>query len=112
MADVEKMRADFVAAMKWFKWADGWTDAHCAEANAAIKAAIAQGDAHIVQCWADWLADYAARWCAWVTSIRALEVECRRLAREDNAALAAAEQQRINQSKGQRYDGSGVRNAA
>lgn len=104
---IERIRQDMPDAMRQLRAVHEWRDADIEDLRAAVGAAVKKRE-HL-DLWADWLGAYAAAALARSAAVRQMEVEMAERARQDNAA---ADRQRINQSKGQRYDGSGVRNAA
>ena len=57
---IDKMRADWPVVEEDRIECGDWTAEDAAEVGAAIKAAIAAGDATTITLWARWLADLAA----------------------------------------------------
>lgn len=56
---LDTMRADYVTARRWWRDADGWSEADLADADRGVKAAVDKGDQEIIACWANWLASIA-----------------------------------------------------
>ena len=59
MADLNVMRANYVLVRRWWKEAEGWTEAELAEADRGVKAAVDSNDAERIALWANWLAGLA-----------------------------------------------------
>jgi len=73
MADLSVMRADYVLVRRWWKEAEGWTDAELAEADRGAKAAVDSNDAERIALWANWLAGLAEEIRRFTSMVRAAE---------------------------------------
>lgn len=91
MIDLTKMRGDYADAVRWFRFADGWTDADVAELGAAVKVATHTGTD--LDCWAAWLANVGQQWRDWVAAVRETEDRAREMARAANAAALGERRQ-------------------
>lgn len=103
---IDQMRRDMPDAVRQLRVVHEWGDADIADLKASVSAAVQRRE-HL-ELWAAWLHDYATNWRAWVAAVRETEDRARELARAANAAAGTV----INQSKGQRHDGNGMRHAA
>lgn len=83
MADLNVMRADYVLVRRWWKEAEGWTEADLAEADRGVKAAVDSKDTERIALWANWLAGLAEDIRRFTSMVRAAEDRMR--------AAAAAE---------------------
>lgn len=96
-AMIKKMRADFlVIADARRKWGD-WSEADEQECGAAIKEAIAAGDADNMTQWAVWLSDLAHTITTMAVLVRNSEARMRersRQAREAREQAAQAKRER------------------
>lgn len=102
---IDQMRRDMPDAVRQLRVVHEWGDADIADLKASVSAAVQRSE-HL-ELWAAWLHDYATNWRAWVAAVRETEDRAREMARAANAAATV-----INQSKGQRHDGNGMRHAA
>jgi hypothetical protein len=57
--NLDTMRADYVTVRRWWRDAEGWSEADLDEADRGVKEAVDKGDPEIVACWACWLAGLA-----------------------------------------------------
>ncbi len=57
--NLDTMRADYVLVRRWWKEADGWSEADLAEADRGVRAVVERKDAELIACWAAWLAKLA-----------------------------------------------------
>lgn len=67
------MRTDYVLVRRWWKEAEGWTEAELAEADAGITAVVGRNDTELIDCWAVWLASEAERIRRFESMVRAAE---------------------------------------
>lgn len=75
--DMDSLRADYRLVRRWWREADGWSDADVAEADDAIKAAVDQGDVGLIACWANWLATKANEIRGLSARVRDIEAKAR-----------------------------------
>lgn len=80
------MRADYVLVRRWWKDADGWTEAELAEADRGIKAVVARNDTELIACWASWLAGLAEEIRRFESRVRAAEGRMRQQAAAERRA--------------------------
>lgn len=77
MADLIVMRADYVLVRRWWKEAEGWTEAELAEADRGVKAAVDSNDAERIALWANWLAGLAEEVRRFTSMVRSAEERMR-----------------------------------
>lgn len=77
MADLSTMRADYVLVRRWWKEAEGWTEADLAEADRGVKAAVDSNDAERIALWANWLAGMAEEVRRFTSMVRSAEERMR-----------------------------------
>lgn len=77
MADLSTMRADYVLVRRWWKEAEGWTEADLAEADRGVKAAVDSNDAERIALWANWLAGLAEEVRRFTSMVRSAEERMR-----------------------------------
>ncbi len=58
-AGLDTMRADYTLVRRWWKDAEGWTEAELAEADRGVRLVVERKDAELIACWAGWLATLA-----------------------------------------------------
>jgi hypothetical protein len=80
--NLETMRADYVLVRRWWKDAEGWTEAELAEADRGVRLVVDRKDTELIACWATWLAALAE-------DIRRLESRVRDAESRMRAAVAA-----------------------
>lgn len=86
MADLNVMRADYVLVRRWWKEAEGWTEADLAEADRGVKAAVDSKDAERIALWANWLAGLAEDIRRFTSMVRAAEDRMRAAAAAERKA--------------------------
>lgn len=77
MTDLSVMRADYVLVRRWWKEAEGWTEADLAEADRGVKAAVDSNDAERIALWANWLAGMAEEVRRFTSMVRSAEERMR-----------------------------------
>lgn len=77
MADLNVMRANYVLVRRWWKEAEGWTEAELAEADRGVKAAVDSNDAERIALWANWLAGLAEEVRRFTSMVRSAEERMR-----------------------------------
>lgn len=83
---LDTMRADYVLVRRWWKEAEGWTEAELAEADRGVKAAVDSGDAERIACWSNWLAVLAEEVRRFTSMVRAAEDRMRAAAAAERKA--------------------------
>lgn len=83
--DLNTMRADYVLVRRWWKDADGWTEAELAEADRGVKAVVDRDDTEMIASWAGWLAGLAEEIRRFESMVRSAEDRMRTV-RERKAA--------------------------
>lgn len=86
MADLNVMRADYVLVRRWWKEAEGWTEADLAEADRDVKRVVDKGDQELIACWANWLAGLAEEIRCFTSMVRAAEDRMRAAAAAERKA--------------------------
>lgn len=71
--DLNTMRADYVLVRRWWKEAEGWSEADLAEADRDVKRVVDKGDQELITCWANWLAGMAEEIRRFTSMVRAAE---------------------------------------
>ncbi|MBC2731366.1 hypothetical protein [Thiobacillus sp.] len=71
--DLNAMRADYVLVRRWWKDADGWTEAELAWADRGVKAVVDRDDTEMIACWAGWLAGLAEEIRRFESMVRSAE---------------------------------------
>lgn len=56
---LDTMRTDYTLVRRWWKYAEGWTEADLAEADRGVRLVVENKDAELIACWAGWLARMA-----------------------------------------------------
>lgn len=84
--DLNVMRADYVLVRRWWKEAEGWTEADLAEADRGVKAAVDSNDAERIALWANWLAGLAEDIRRFTSMVRAAEDRMRAAAAAERKA--------------------------
>lgn len=86
MKNLDTMRADYVLVRRWWKEAEGWTEADLVEADRGVKAAVDSGDAERIALWANWLAGLAEEIRRFTSMVRAAEDRMRAAAAAERKA--------------------------
>ncbi len=86
MSTLDTMRADYVLVRRWWKDAEGWTEADLAEADRGVKAVVDSGDAERIALWAKWLAGLAEEIRRFTSMVRAAEDRMRAAAAAERKA--------------------------
>ncbi|MDT3708156.1 MAG: hypothetical protein ROZ09_15145 [Thiobacillus sp.] len=84
--NLDTMRADYVLVRRWWKDAEGWTEAELAEADRGVRRVVERKDAELIACWAAWLATLAEDIRRFESTVRGAEARMR--------AAVAAERKR------------------
>jgi hypothetical protein len=84
--NLETMRADYVLIRRWWKDADGWTDAELEEADRGVRKVVERKDAELIACWAAWLARQAEEIRRFESMVRAAEARMRTKAAAERLA--------------------------
>lgn len=74
---LDTMRADYTLVRRWWKEADGWTEAELAEADRGVRLVVERKDAELIACWAGWLAHKAEEIRRFESTVRAAEARMR-----------------------------------
>ena len=77
MVKMDVMRADYMLVRRWWKDADGWTEAELAEADRGVRQVVERKDAELIACWAAWLAKLAEEIRRLESIVRGAEVRMR-----------------------------------
>ncbi len=80
---LDTMRADYVLVRRWWKDADGWTEAELAEADRGVRLVVERKDAELIACWAGWLATLAEDIRRFESTVRGAEASMRAAAAAD-----------------------------
>jgi hypothetical protein len=70
---LETMRADYTLVRRWWKDAEGWTEADLAEADRGVRSVVERKDAELIACWAGWLAGLAEEIRRFESTVHAAE---------------------------------------
>lgn len=84
--NLDTMRADYVLVRRWWKEAEGWTEADLAEADRDVKRVVDKGDQELIACWANWLAGLAEEIRRFTSLVRAAEDRMRAAAAAERKA--------------------------
>lgn len=84
--NLDTMRADYTLVRRWWKDADGWTEAELAEADRGVRSVVERKDAELIACWAGWLAKQAEQIRRFESMVRAAEGRIRRQAAAERPA--------------------------
>lgn len=84
--DLNTMRADYVLVRRWWKEADGWTEAELAEADRGVAGVVERKDAELIACWAAWLAKLAEEIRRFESMVRGAEGRMRGAAAAEGRA--------------------------
>lgn len=76
-ADLNTMRADYVLVRRWWKDAEGWTEAELAEADRGVRLVVDRNDTELIACWAGWLTGLAEDIRRFESSVRSAEARIR-----------------------------------
>lgn len=86
--DLNTMRADYVLVRRWWKDAEGWTEADLAEADRGVRTVVERKDTVLIACWAGWLAGLAEEIRRFESTVRDAEGRMRELAEAERRAAA------------------------
>lgn len=86
--DLNVMRADYVLVRRWWKDADGWSEADLAEADRGVRQVVERKDAELIACWAVWLAGLAEEIRRFESMVRDAEGRMRQQAAAERRAAA------------------------
>lgn len=77
MKNIETMRADYVLVRRWWKEAEGWSEADLAEADRGVRRVVERKDAELIACWSAWLAKLAEEIRRFESMVRGAEARMR-----------------------------------
>ncbi len=83
---LDTMRADYVLVRRWWKDAEGWTEAELAEADRGVRSVVERKDAELITCWAAWLAGLAEEIRRLESRVRSAEGRMRQQAAAERRA--------------------------
>lgn len=84
--NLDTMRTDYTQVRRWWKDAEGWTDAELAEADRGVRLVVERKDTELIACWAGWLAGLAEDIRRFESSVHAAEGRMRQLAAAERLA--------------------------
>lgn len=88
--NLDTMRADYTLVRRWWKDAEGWTEADLAEADRGVRLVVERKDVELIACWAGWLGKLAEDIRRFESLVRGAEARMRgQAAAQRLAALAA-----------------------
>lgn len=75
--NLNQMRTDYVTVRRWWKDAEGWSEADLAEADRGVRQVVERKDAELIDCWAAWLAKLAEEIRRFESMVRGAETRMR-----------------------------------
>lgn len=74
---INTLKDDYTTVRRWWKDAEGWTEAELAEADRGVRLVVERKDAELIACWAAWLATLAEDIRRFESTVRAAESRMR-----------------------------------